>query len=294
MGSRNVARVLAGALLVAGLLGGSVPAVVSAQGSIDCRALDLAPIDEALIRARVASATSDGAGLLRELTAARDGLDAILTTCWAATPPSGSPAPAGSPTATTAPAAGTAESLGAYQLLHPADLRPVQAELLHTVDVGGHAATALTLADSDASGQLLQQQLQAPVEDGFRALSISVGDPLGVLLSTGAFRTSDALPTDPAAALKDLGDRISRATVETGAPIVVTGSRDITFQDGTNGAVISVDFTTNKGDLLARGGFAIRVLPTGDWALGVAVSSDAAFAAIGDQLGSTLASVAKP
>lgn len=273
----------AGALLVvAGLLGVSAPAAV-AQAPTSCTTPELAAIDGELLKARVAIAAGDEEMLRTTLTQARDALDALVEACWGA---------AASPAPSTIPVdLGATATLDGFSFGYPADLQVLETELLRPVERDGVAAGTITLGDSPASGELLSSRLTAAVPDSFRVISLAVGDPIATLASVGAFETSDSVPTSPLEAARSLGERIEQVSRDSDLPIKVQSVRAVAFPSGEEGASLVIDFTDGDGGILARGGFAIRPLPGGVWLLGVAVSSDAGFTRIGDDLGAVLASV---
>jgi hypothetical protein len=255
-----VAAVLAAALMV-------VPVGGATAQSVDCDAPALERIDAEMAVARAAVVAGNRDALRAAIDSARAQLDAIAEACWSAT---ASPAPSLPPIDL-----GGSTTVGGRPIAFPSDLEIVEdARLMRSVDRDGVQAEALTVADSQESGQLLSSQPEDPVPAGFRVISLAVGDPVATLAAVGSIDADDTIPNEPVAALDALVAAIEDQTDSGDIGIAFTEPDVVVFPDGVAGAAVDLRIRdTGTDETFVTGMFQLRPLPDGDWALGVAFSA---------------------
>jgi hypothetical protein len=293
------ARPVVAALFITGSLAWAVPGQ-AADPPMRCDTSDLDAIAMQVQIARTADEAGDRALLLAAVKLAREDLGRIAEACGpVATPVPATPLPVGpAPSASAAPSPsalpadlGVSATLGRYTFRRPADLIRLEEVILRPIDQAGVTSQAVTYGDSAATGDLLGHQLTAVVPDTFRVIGVAIGDPGAALASVGLFDPSQPVPPTVVGALQAVGDRAASSSADSSVPLVVHDARPMTFPGGEEGAIMTMDFTDSDGALLAQGGFAVRPLASGDWALGVGLASQSGFDRIGDELGRTLASI---
>jgi hypothetical protein len=222
------------------------------------------------------------------IDSARAQLDAIAAACWSAT---ASPMPSVPPIDLTG-----STSVGGRPIAFPGDLEIVEdSRLMRPIDRDGVQAEVLTVADSQASGQLLSSQPEEPVPAGFRVISLAVGDPAAALAAVGALNTDDTIPGEPIAALEALVAAIEDQTSSGDVGITFGEPAVVMFADGTAGAGVDLQLRDRAADeTLVAGMFQLRPLPDGDWAVGVAFAAPDGVERIRAELAATLTSIEGP
>jgi len=261
--------------------------------SVDCAAPDLDRIDAEVSVARAAVMAGNRAALIAAAQSARDQLDAILAACTG-----GSGGPSAAPTIgplASVPPVTLDETLAAdtFTISHPSSLRRLEADVLRSSDRGG-SAEAVTLGDSEATGQFTAGPLDEPLPPTARLLSLAVGDPAAVLASIGIFDQDDATPESPAAAMTALATRLMEEGPSGPARITAGATGEVPLPDGSTGASLDLAFANaESGIAIADGRFLIRELDPGSWALSVTIVPPGELPGYAPVLAAVLASVAR-
>ena len=273
---RRISRLIT-ALSLVSLCAWVTPGATLAQ-SADCESIDLAVVRDHLDAAEEASAIGDRAMLAASLLSARDAVIELAEACPA-------------PVASLAPVElGVLLPLDTFTLRHPDTLEVLEEDLLRSTERGG-GAEAVTLGDSQATGELISRSLEAPMPPTAAALGIAFGSPAAVLAAVGSSDPDDPAPGSPEAALEALAAAIAEATANASSQVTSTAVESLVLPDGTRVAVLPIEFVGEDADLRAVGRFLVRDLGDGRWALAVAVAAPGSFDALADQALAVLASI---